>query len=125
MANMLLAAPLVPQAFYERSEGPALRQKLDEIEDTLGTRFDLAISHIADLTNTPSQLIKAIVFEESGGDWSVAHGGAIGLMQMMPTVADATLWFETRKDKATGRPRLSADEKAIVLEYLPARDLER
>jgi soluble lytic murein transglycosylase-like protein len=124
MATSAIPVPLVEHAYYDRSDAAALLKKLTEIDAELGSRFDLAISHIAGLTNVPAELIKAIVFVESRGQWSVvSSAGAIGLMQLKPDLADATLYFETRPAKGSGKVRLSDAERAIVVEYIGAKGL--
>lgn len=46
------------------------------------------IDRAAQLYNIPAELVRAVIWAESGGDTSViSHAGAVGLMQLMPGTA--------------------------------------
>lgn len=95
-------------AYYKDSDVPLNKKAID----TITTSYGVYIDKIAKLTNVSSDILKAFIFVESGGNETIHYGGTFGLMQIDPASAGEIMAKEYKKG------RLSNPERAIIRAYL-------
>lgn len=104
--------PMVDHAHYTATMLPMIHKQLEAID----ARYGDTIFAVQGVTRVPYDLIKAIMYIESGGDpKAVSHAGAVGLMQLLPDTATMVVAMENIKQ------RLSDFEKDWIRETLGRR----
>ncbi|MEI7962049.1 MAG: transglycosylase SLT domain-containing protein [archaeon] len=110
VGDSIIDIPSLPESFYDTTT------KVAQVKMTLATielKYGAYINNIAAITNVKPELIKSFIFVESNGDPNIMGGISVGLMQVNPTTAQDVIKMEIKKG------RLNAQEKAIILKYLP------
>jgi hypothetical protein len=91
---------------------PELNSKIEKNTETYASIIEAASKKY----NVPANLIRAVIFQESGGDPTICSGvGAGGLMQLMPATAKGLglgeIYPMTREATAKGKGRLRLDPR--------------
>ncbi len=109
MATLSTSLPATRQAFYTPSQTAANKAALLQIAKT----YQKEIAQASVACNVPSALIVTIIFVESRGvPTAVTSVGAVGLMQMIPSSAMATIHLEARQG------RMSPTEQALLIKHI-------